>query len=95
MGKTAPGETTQAEWLLVGAGHCQGSSSLDFVSPENSPSWKILNHGMVGQKFPNIILLNSSTWCNRNMSSCQNLRLLTSCWGRRRHWQVTGVGVVV
>lgn len=93
MGKIAPGETTQAEWLPVGAGHCQGSSTWDFVSPENGPSWKILNHSVVEQKFPNIILLNSNTWCNRNMLSCQNWRPLTSCWGRRRHWRVTGVGL--
>lgn len=76
MGKIAPGETTQAEWLHVGAGYCQESSALDFVSPENGPSWKILNHSVVGQKFPNIILLNSNTWCNRNMLSCQNWRPL-------------------
>lgn len=61
VGKTAPGETTQAEWLLVGAGHCQGSPSLDFVSAENGPSWRILNHSVVEQKLPNIILLNSNT----------------------------------
>lgn len=58
MGKTAPGETTQAEWLLVVAGYCQGSL-LFRPYPKNGPSWNILNHRVVGQKFPNIILLNS------------------------------------
>lgn len=41
MGKTAPGETTQAErFRVLSVLAC----IWDFVYPENGPSWSILTH---------------------------------------------------